>query len=182
MAPNATICKAALHIADVDRQYYEDHSITLARHPSETDERMMVRLLAFALYADAALTFGKGLGTDDEPDLWRKDLSGAIECWIDVGQPDEKWVRKACGRAAEVIIVVYGRASEVWWQGIREKLARHVHLRVIELARADTTALAALAQRSMRLQCTVQDGQAWITNGTDSVHLEPRLLLGAEER
>jgi len=102
MALNATIFKAVLQIADMDRNYYRDHALTIARHPSETDERMMVRLLAFVLHAHEALSFGKGLSADGEPDLWQKDLTGAIELWIDVGQPDEKSIRKACGRAKQV--------------------------------------------------------------------------------
>lgn len=97
MASNATIFKAAIHIADMDRQYYQDHALTLARHPSETDERMMVRLLAFALHAHESLSFGRGVSAEEEPALWLKDLTGAIDLWIEVGQPDEKIVRRACG-------------------------------------------------------------------------------------
>ena len=116
MALKATIFKAGLQIADMGRNYYHDHALTLARHPSETSERMMVRLLAFALNASETLTFGKGLSTDDEPDLWQKDLTGAIDLWIDVGLPDEKSIRKACGRAAQVRIYSYGgRNAELWW-------------------------------------------------------------------
>src|SRR5258708_39391271 len=125
MALKATIFKAELHIADMERGYYQDHSLTVARHPSETDERMMVRLLAFALNADATLAFGAGLSTDDEPDLWRKDLTGSIETWIDVGLPDEKRIRKACGRAAEVLVYSYvGHAPELSGQPCREKGSR----------------------------------------------------------
>ena len=116
MAQKSTICKAELTIADIDRGYYRDHALTIARHPSETDERMMVRVLAFALHADDVLAFGRGLSADDEPALWRRDLTGAIEQWIDVGLPDERDVRKACGRAQEVSIVAYGgRAVDLWW-------------------------------------------------------------------
>lgn len=180
MALKATIFKAEIQVADMDRGHYADYGLTLARHPSETDERMMVRLLAFALFADPALGFGKGLCVDDEPDLWQKDLTGAIERWIDVGQPDEKWVRKACGRAAEVVVVAYGRAADVWWGGVRARLARQAGLRVIELDRDATAALARLAERTMRLQVSIQDSQVWVTNGRDTVQLEPRTLLGAE--
>ena len=95
MASNATIFKATLQIADMDRNYYADHALTIARHPSETDERMMVRLLAFVQHAHEALAFGRGLSADDEPDLWRRDLTGAVELWIEVGQPEEKRLRKA---------------------------------------------------------------------------------------
>lgn len=173
MALKATIYKADLQIADMDRNYYADHSLTLARHPSETDERLMVRLLAFALHAEEGLGFGKGLCVDDEPDLWRKDLTGAIETWIDVGQPDEKWVRKACSRAERVVVVSYGRAADVWWSGARDKLARQGNLTVLNLAPEVAPALAGLTDRTMRLQCTIQDGQIWMTNGRDTVQVEP---------
>jgi uncharacterized protein YaeQ len=181
MAIKATIFKADLQIADMDRNYYADHSLTLARHPSETDERMMVRLLAFVLFAHERLTFGKGMFMEDEPDLWRKDLTGAIELWIDVGLPDEKWTRKACGRADQVAVVIYGgRPAEMWWEQNRAKLERQNNLRIVNLEQDATRALAALAQRTMRLQCAVQDGQVWITDGQDTVQLEPLLLLPHE--
>jgi uncharacterized protein YaeQ len=174
MALKATIFKADLQIADMDRSYYADHSLTLARHPSETDERMMVRLLAFALFAHEQLCFGKGLCVDDEPDLWRKDLTGAIDLWVDVGLPDEKWTRKACGRARQVVIVSYGgRQADIWWEQARDKLARLDNLRVINLPQAATQSLAGLANRTMRLQCAIQDGQVWITDGRETVQIEP---------
>ena len=117
MALKATIFKADLQIADMDRHYYGDHALTIARHPSETDERMMVRLLAFALHAHDMLAFGRGLSADDEPDLWQKDLTGAIDLWIDVGQPDEKRMLKACGRSSRV--VVYSTAAAATYGGAR---------------------------------------------------------------
>ena len=177
MALKATIFKVELVVADMDRNYYGDHNLTIARHPSETDERMMVRILAFALYADPALAFAKGLCVDDEPDLWQKDLTGLVERWIDVGQPDEKWIRKACGRAREVVVMSYGRAADVWWNGIRDKLTRLTNLTVLNLPGDVAPALAALTARSMRLQCTIQDGQMWITDGVETVSVEPERLM-----
>lgn len=181
MALKATIYKADLSVADLERGYYAEHNLTLARHPSETDERMMVRVLAFALYADPALAFAKGLCVDDEPDLWQLDLTGAIERWIDVGQPDEKWIRKASGRARQVVVVSYGRAADVWWNGIRTKLTRLDNVTVLKLAPEIASALAGLVDRSMRLQCTLQDGQVWMTNGKDTVLVEPETLYGVRE-
>ena len=158
MAPNATIFKALLHIADVERHYYEDHTVTLAQHPSETDERMMVRLLAFAMHAHEALSFGRGLSTEDEPALWQKDLTGLIELWIEVGLPDEKALRQACGRAKQVCVYSYGgRAADQWWK----------------------ENLAALAQRNMELHCTIQDGQLLIGDGTNAVQIELMTLKEA---
>ena len=181
MALKATICKAELHIADMERGYYHDHTVTVARHPSETDERMMVRLLAFALNADDTLVFGAGLSTDDEPDLWRKDLTGSIETWIDVGLPDEKRIRKACGRANAVFVYSYGgHAAQLWWQQVGDKLARSHKLTVIELPQAGTRALAGLAARNMKLQYTIQDGQVWVADDRESVQLDPRTILAAK--
>jgi uncharacterized protein YaeQ len=181
MALKATIFKAELHIADMERNYYHDHAVTVARHPSETDERMMVRLLAFALNADETLAFGAGLSTDDEPDLWRKDLTGSIETWIDVGLPDEKRIRKACGRANEVFVYSYGgHAAELWWQQVGDKVARSHKLTVINLPQAGTRALAGLAARNMQLQYTIQDGQVWVADNRASVQLDPKIVLAAK--
>ncbi len=172
MALKATIYKAELQIADMDRNYYQDHVLTLARHPSETDERLMVRLLAFAIHASAALTFTKGLFDTDEPDLWCKDLTGAIELWIEVGQPDEKRILKACGRSQQVIVYSYGATSHIWWKQIANKVERARNLTVINLPSDAAADLATLAQRTMQLQCTIQDGQIWLTDGSKTVEIE----------
>ncbi len=180
MASNATIFKAALQIADVDRNYYQDHALTLARHPSETDERMMVRLLAFALNAHEALSFGRGLSTEDEPDLWKKDLTGAIELWIEVGQRDEKIIRQACGHAKQVFIYTYGgRAADQWWEQNRVRLERLDNLAVMNLPLDGSRGLAKLAQRNMRLQCTIQEGQILMGDGNSAVQIELTILKGA---
>ena len=177
MALKSTIFKAELSVADIDRGYYRDHILMLARHPSETDERMMVRLLAFALHADDALTFGRGLSTEDEPDVCRRDLTGAIEQWIDVGLPDEREVRKACGRAREVYVLAYGgRAVDLWWQGARERLKRQDRLVVTEVPIEASRALAQLASRSMRLQFTIEDGHVFVADGATSVPVELQTL------
>jgi uncharacterized protein YaeQ len=177
MALKSTIFKAELAVADVDRGYYADHVLTLARHPSETDERMMLRLLAFAMNADDALVFGRGLGASDEPDLLQCDLTGAIVRWIDVGLPDERDVRKACGRARSVHVLAYGgRAAALWWQAAQQRLERQPRLDIREVAPEQSRALAALAARSMRLQATIQDGHVFVSDGTRSIGIEPRLL------
>jgi uncharacterized protein YaeQ len=172
MALTATIFKAALQIADMDRNYYRDHAVTIARHPSETDERMMVRLLAFVRHADEALAFGRGLSTEDEPDLWLKDLTGAIELWVDVGLPDPKEVRRACGRAREVAVYAYGgRGADLWWTQNREALERSDNLTVWSVPQEASRALAGLARRSMQLQCTLQEGHIWIGDGASAVEI-----------
>lgn len=180
MAIKSTIFKANLSVSDMDRPHYGTYSLTLARHPSETDERMMVRILAFALYADEALAFGKGISDEDEAALWRKDLTGAVELWIEVGLPDETRVKKASGRSDKVVVLTYGgRIADMWWQKNASKLARFSNLSVMNLPTEASEALAALAERGMDLQCTVQDGQIWFSGGETTVHLEVSTLKAA---
>ena len=177
MAIKATVFKVNLQIADMERHYYQDHTLTLVRHPSETDERLMVRLLAFALHAHEYLEFGQGMTIEDEADLWLKDLTGLIELWIDVGVPDEKLIRKACGRSNQVVLYCYGgRVADMWFAQNSPQFARQDNLTVINLPVASTQALAKLAQRNMSLQCTIQDGQVWISDGSVSVQVERTVL------
>lgn len=180
MALKATVFKATLNIADMDRHYYADHHLTLARHPSETDERMMVRLLAFVLNADEHLEFTRGLSTDDEPELWQKSLSDEIELWIELGLPDESRLRKACNRAKKVVLYTYGgRAVPLWWEKHHNKLTRFNNLTIIDLPQEGTEALAGLAERTMSLQCTIQDGEVGIGNENTLVTLTPSRLYPA---
>lgn len=180
MATKATIFKVDLQVADLDRNYYQGHALTLARHPSETDERMMVRVLAFALHAHASLEFGKGLSTEDEPDLWRRDLTGTIEQWIEVGLPDEKRIRRACGRAAQVIVLTYGgRPADLWWEQNQAQLKKQEKLTVINLPQPQTRALAGLVARSMQINCTIQEGELWPLIGGESMQLVPEMRLRA---
>jgi len=176
MATKATIFKADLQIVDMDRNYYQDHALTLARHPSETDERMMMRLLAFARHASEALTFTRGLSNSDEPDLWQKDLTGSIENWIELGQPDEKRIRKACGRSQQVTIYCYsGNSASIWWQQNSPALSKLHNLAVINIAAGISKTLAQLAQRNMQLQASVQDGVTWMANSELSVEVTPEV-------
>jgi uncharacterized protein YaeQ len=172
MALKATIYKADLQIADMDRNYYQEHALTIARHPSETDERMMIRLLAFALHADPALTFTKDLFDVDEPALWQKDLTGAIQTWIEVGQPDDKRLLKACGRAEKVVVYSYSATSHIWFKGLASRVDRARNLSIVNIPAEASAQLEKMAQRSMQLQCTIQDGQVWLTDGTDTVLVE----------
>lgn len=177
MALKSTVFRADLQVSDMDRNYYANHTLTLAQHPSETDERMMVRLLAFALNAHEHLAFGNGLSADDEPDLWRKDLTGAIETWIDVGMPDEKLIRRACGRANHVCIYAYGgRVVEIWWHGVAGKLGRCDNLSVYDVSTATTRSLAQLVERNMQLQCNIQDGEVWFGSDQQTVKLDRKEL------
>jgi uncharacterized protein YaeQ len=179
MALKATIYKAHVQLADMDRSIYGDHSATIARHPSETDERMMIRLLAFALNVPAdnhhgTLDFAKSLWDTDEPDLWQKDLTGQIVHWIDVGQPDDKRMMKASPRAERVSVYTYTASSPIWWAGVQTKITRARNLTVWAIEPEQSQALAALAERSMQLQVTVQDGTVWVGSGDRSVELTPQ--------
>jgi uncharacterized protein YaeQ len=168
MALSATIFKANLNVADMDRTYFADHALTLALHPSETELRMMLRLLCFALFAHERLSFTKGLSTEDEPDLWQKSLSDECELWIEFGQADEKRLRKACGRAKQVVIVNYQpRAALVWWQQMEAKLRRFDNLAVLSLEYEEAE-LVALCQRSMNISALVQDGEIMLSDGSVS--------------
>ena len=169
MALRAIIYKAELQIADMDRHYYADHALTIARHPSETDERMMARVLAYALYARDGIAFTKGLFEVDEPEVWVKSLTDEIDLWIDLGQPDDARIRRACGRAKQVVVLCYSSSCDVWWKQIASKLTRFTNLTVLQLPAETSQALAALAERGMRLQCMVQDGEIWINTDKENV-------------
>ena len=173
MALNATLFKTTLDISDLRRHYYQRHQFTVARHPSETDERMMLRILAFALYADEHLEFTKGLSTDDEPDLWQKSLTGEIDLWIEMGLPSEKRVRKARGIAKQVVVLIYGgRTAQMWWEENRNKIIQHGNVKVFEINSDDSTALQDIAQRTMRLQCTVDEDSVWISDTENNLEIK----------
>ncbi|MGE4073261.1 MAG: YaeQ family protein [Lysobacterales bacterium] len=174
MALKATVYKVELQISDMDRHYYATHALTLALHPSETELRLMVRVLAFALLADEGLSFGRGLSAEDEPDLWRRSLTGDIELWIDLGQPDESRVRKACGRSRQVVVVGYsGRGFGQWWDKNAAGLQRCSNLGVLEIPAASAEELVALCQRNLALQCLIQDGEVQVLSDSGSVSLKP---------
>jgi uncharacterized protein YaeQ len=171
MAQKSTIFKVELQVADMDRIHYQNYSITLARHPSETELRMLIRLLAFAFNASEDLLFSKGISTDNEPDIWQKNLTGDILLWIDLGQPDEKRIRKACGRAQHVIVYTYQqRSAEHWWQQTKNNLDRFDNLQAYRII-VDDRDLEVLVNRNMKLQCTIQDGVCWLTDGNTSARV-----------
>ena len=177
MALKATIFKAELTVSDLDRGHFDTHFLTLARHPSETDARMMVRLLAFALNAHASLEFGRGLSAEGEPDLVKKDLTGALDLWIDVGLPEEREIRKAAGRAREVKVYAYGgRSVDLWWNQNQQALEKLGNVSVLDIPEATLGAVTSLASRTMRLECTIQEGQVWLASGAETIHFEPRVL------
>lgn len=182
MALKSTIHRLELNVADIDHDVYDTFTLTLARHPSETEERLMVRVLAFALHVDHALEFGRGLSTEDEPDLWLRDATGAIRHWIDIGLPEERRLRRAAGRAQRITVLAYGgRAIDVWWQRNRDVLARIGHLEVLALPGDIAPALDSFISRAMQLQCTIQERQVCISDATHSVLFEPRILQPGDQ-
>lgn len=181
MALKSTIFKAQLQIADIDHGYYASHALTLARHPSENDERMMVRLAALVLQAhqlqdlcagDGTLAFGAGLSDPDEPDVWLRDFTGRTRLWVEVGQPEDKPLARACSRADAVLVYAFSHAAEVWWRSMAPKLARQDKLQVWRIPSPASQGLCALAQRSMQLQATVQEGLLTLGDDRHSVDLE----------
>jgi uncharacterized protein YaeQ len=177
MALKSSVLRLSLQLADLDRQRYQDFPLTLARHPSETEARLMLRVLAFALHADEQLGFGRGISTDDEPDLWLRGLDGSVHEWIDLGTPEPGRLRKACGRANRVFLYAYGdRAVPVWWKKHEEALARLDRLGVRQVRDADMQALADMAQPGATLQCTVSEGEALLVCGAHSLSIAPALL------
>ena len=182
MAIKSTIFKASLQIADIDHNYYADHALTLARHPSETDERMMIRLVALALQAhklqtvcagDGTLAFGAGLSDPDEPDAWLRDFTGRTRLWVEVGQPEDKPLLKATGRADEVVLYCFSHSAEIWWRTMEAKLARPKNLHIYRVPATASQALIPMAQRSMQLQATIQEGVLMLGDGSVNVDIEP---------
>ncbi len=177
MALKATIYKAEIAIADMTRHYYQTHNLTIAQHPSETIERMMLRLVAFVLCAHERLVFGKGLSEDSEPDLWQHNYDGTIELWVELGLPDEKLLRRAAHRAAMGMVLSYGgTVVDKWWKDAQKICQDLANLTVVAIDANESAALAQMCQRTMQLQCTIQDGQLWFSDGTDSVQIQPRVL------
>jgi uncharacterized protein YaeQ len=165
--------KVNLSVADITRNYYEDHSLNIARHPSETDLRMMIRVIAFALNAHEYLACGRGLSTTEEPDLWQKDLTGAITHWIDLGQPAEKGIRQACGKSERVSIYTYQKGAALpWFEEVKCRLERFDHLRIVHLVVKNESLVERLVTRTMHLNCTIEDDQLMLSNGTDMIIVE----------
>ncbi|MDH5206562.1 MAG: YaeQ family protein [Hylemonella sp.] len=181
MALKSTVFKANLQIADIDHGYYADHALTLARHPSETDERMMVRLMALALNAhqlqdicqgDGVMAFGAGLSDPDEPDVFLRDFTGLTRLWIEVGQPDDRALIKASAKADSLVLYCFNHAAEVWWRGIENKLSRLQNLSVFRVPSESAQALTALAQRNMQLQATLQESVLTLGDAAHSIDVE----------
>ena len=178
MATKATVYKAELEISDIDRSYYATHSLTLAQHPSENDRRLMARIIAFALFAHERLEFGRGLSNEEDPDLWQRDYARNIESWIELGQPEESAIRRACGRAQQVVVISYsGNSAEVWWSKNEASLARLKNLQVIDLNFGEVDAATRFLQRTMRLHVMIQEGSCQLMSDNETVVILPRVHM-----
>jgi uncharacterized protein YaeQ len=176
MSPKSTVVKVELQVSDMDRHYYAQHNLTMAQHPSETDARLMVRLLAFALFAHERLEFGRGLSDDSEPDLWQRDYVGDIQRWIELGQPDESRIRKACARAEQVTVLNYGgQAADVWWTKNADALTRFENLTVLDIEPRAIDGIVGHFQRGMRLTAMIQDAELQLMSDSLNVALTPRI-------
>ncbi len=173
MALKATIYKAAVNVADLDRNQFLDANLTLAQHPSETQERMMLRLLAWIKYADERLQFTRGLSSNDEPELWLLNDHLGVDLWIELGLPDERRIKKACSRAQAVALFAYNsRAAEIWWQQNQSKLAAYPKLTIWYLDDAQLALLSAFADRTMTLQATLQEGSIWLSDARNNLEIQ----------
>jgi uncharacterized protein YaeQ len=176
MALSSTIYKVELQVSDLDRHYYQTHTLTVALHPSETEQRMMVRILVYALNASEYLEFTKGLSTDEVPDLWQKTLTGDIEKWIEVGQPSAKRVKKACNKSAQVLVYTFsGHSAEIWWRQNQPDFARQTRLRIVNLPADQIKGLSRCVVRTMSLQCTIQDGLIWFGDAQNNFEISSEI-------
>lgn len=173
MALKATVYKAQVNIADMNRHYYQDVSLTLAQHPSETEQRMMLRLLAWICHADGRLAFTKGLCADEEPELWLKNDYSGIDLWIELGLPDEKRLKKACSLAKQVVLYSYNeRAARVWWQQNQSSMAALSSVSIYFIPDAQLKQLTRLTARTMVLQATLQDETIWLSDGQHHIDVQ----------
>ncbi|MGO2074691.1 MAG: YaeQ family protein [Pseudoalteromonas sp.] len=178
MALKSTIIKAQLSLSDMDRHLYQDFNLTLAQHSSENAQRLMVRLLAYALNVCEGLEFTKGLSADDEPEIWHKNYSNEIELWVELGLPDEKRVKKACNKSKNVVLYTYGENNQaVWWKKYQPKLHDFKNLSIFSLDFAATQSLAELVDRNISLTITIQDGDVWVSSDSANIEIKPVQLM-----
>ncbi len=183
MALGSTVYKATLDISDLDRGYYATHVLTVARHPSETEERLMLRILAFASLAGEHLEFGRGLSTEGEPALWEIDDTGTIERWIEVGCPDVRQVRRAAGRSNHVTVLAYGEDRVgPWWQSVSGDFSKIDKLAVLNVSDEEVAKLTTLCERNMRFAVTIQDETVWVNGEKMNVQIDFQWLKREESR
>jgi uncharacterized protein YaeQ len=175
MALPSTIYRAAIQLSDVDRSIYETVQATVARHPSETEERLAARLLAYALFYEPGLAFTKGISAGDEPDLWVKGPDGRVQLWIEVGLPEPDRLVKASRHAGRVVLVASGRALPNWLQQHLPKLAGVANLTVVTIAPAFLSSLAARLERSIAWSITITEGTLYLKAGEETLETVIRI-------
>ena len=177
MALKSTIYKANINLSDIDKHLYKELALTIAQHPSETEERMMVRLLAYLLNAEHEdIAFGKGLSNEEDPALFVKALTGDMHLWIDVGLPDKERIKKASHKADQVKVYVYGtNNADTWWQQNKNDLSNFKNASFLKLPSETSEAMAKLTNRTMNLGCSIQDETIWLSDdqSTIEINLQP---------
>jgi len=166
MAINSTVVRAKISIADMTRHYYQDLHLTLAQHPSENENRLMIRLLAYIINAQESLCFTKGLSTSDEPDIWMKDLTGEINLWIELGLPDESRIKKAVNRSQHTILYCYDDKSFTPWFKKNESRFGHKTLSIYKVKDNDAMSLSLLYKRALDWQVNIDETGIMIIDNT----------------
>ncbi|BCR03219.1 hypothetical protein DESUT3_02880 [Desulfuromonas versatilis] len=169
MALPATVYRAAIELANVDANHYEKLQFTVARHPSETAERLVARVLAYALWHEEGLAFTKGICAGDEPDLWSKEPDGRVRLWIEVGLPDPERLRKASRHAGQVVLLAYGAGRPRWEAAHLGRLAGAANIRVFALEEVFLKQVVACLERSIVWSLTVTEGSLFLTAGETSL-------------
>ena len=180
MAQPSTIYRAGIQLSDIDRGLYESLQITVARHPSETEERLLARILAYALYYEPELTFTKGVGAGDEPDLWSKGPDGRVRCWIEVGLPDAERLVKASRHSEQVVLCAFGSALTVWEKQNLPKLAGISNLTVISLDQAFLKRLSERLQRTISWSLTVTEGSLYLAIDGETLESAVKHVTGPD--
>jgi len=163
VALKPTIYKLRIALSDLERNYYDSFSLTVALHPSETPERMVARVMAFCLNAQQDLCFTKGLSDVEEPDLWLRTMEEKTLLWIDVGEPDAERVKKSTRKAERVKIYSFNSKTDTWWQQGKGKFS----LFDAEFTRFEPSSivrLASLLQRTVDWSVTITGQSAYVAS------------------
>jgi uncharacterized protein YaeQ len=179
MAQPSTVYKASIQLSDVDRGVYESLLATVARHPSETEERLVARLLAYAIFHEPELAFTRGICAADEPDLWVKGGDGRVRLWVEVGLPEAERIIKASRHAGRVALLACGRALPGWDRQQLPRLESIDNLTVIGIDQAFINGAAAQLERSINWSITISEGTIYMTIGEETMHSVIQVKRGA---
>ncbi len=176
MALKSTIYKVNVELANMDQHYYDSLQLTIARHPSETEQRLIIRIICYILNAHPDLKFGKGISNEEEATIWQINYSNEIDLWIELGQLDEKRLKKACNKAKKVKLYCYGTSTDIWWSQIKSKVNKLDYLSVEKFDHSITDSLIKLISKTMEFQCSIQDGQLWLSSENETLLIETEKL------